>query len=216
MRKVLLLALVVTVFARVLHAQSFDASQWTQGVTTIDSLWRFHPGDNPACASPSFDDSSWSLLATGHKWGAQGYPDLSGYAWYRLRLKLPDTSEPLGIDIGHINSAAEFYADGRLLGENGIMRPRPDWSEQNDDNAFALPFACNGRWVGIAVRVWKSPAASSYSSGGFWKHPVVGSLPLIQASGRIAFAESAAQAHGQQDDITVLTLQLAPAEVIHA
>ncbi len=192
MRKVLLLALVATVLAPVLRAQSFDASQWTQGVTTIDALWRFHPDDNPAWASPSFDDSSWPLLATGQKWGSQGYPDLSGYAWYRLRLKLPTTNQPLAIDIGHINSAAEIYADGRLLGENGIMRPRPDWSEQNDDNTFALPLACNGRWIEIAVRVWKSPVASSYSSGGFWKHPVVGSLPLIQASSRIAFAESAA------------------------
>ncbi len=192
MRKLLLFALLAAVFAPVLRAQSFDASQWTQGVTTIDALWRFHPGDNPVWASPSFDDSSWPLLATGEKWGSQGYPDLSGYAWYRLRLKLAATTQPLAIDIGHINSAAEIYADGRLLGENGIMRPRPDWSNQNDDNAFPLPLSCNGRWVEIAVRVWKSPVASSYSSGGFWKHPVVGSLPLIQASSRIAFAESAA------------------------
>ncbi len=192
MRKPLLLALLATVLAAVLRAQSFDASQWTQGVATIDSLWRFHPGDNAAWASPSFDDSSWPLLATGQRWGSQGYPDLSGYAWYRLRLKLPATTQPLAIDIGHINSAAEIYADGRLLGENGIMRPRPDWSEQNDDNAFPLPLACNGRWVEIAVRVWKSPVASSYSSGGFGKHPAVGSLPLLQASRRMAFAESAA------------------------
>jgi phosphoserine phosphatase RsbU/P len=178
--------------APTLCAQSFDASQWGQGVTTITSRWRFHPGDNPAWASPSFDDSSWPLLATGQKWGSQGYPDLTGYAWYRLRLKLPATSQPLAIDIGHINSAAEIYADGQLIGANGIMRPRPDWSDQQDANAFPLPLSCNGHWVEIAVRVWKSSVASSYSSGGFWKHPIVGSLPLLQAASRVAFDDGAA------------------------
>lgn len=192
MRKLLPLALLAIVVAPVLRAQSFDASQWNQGVTTIDSLWRFHPGDNPAWASPSFDDSSWPLLATGQKWGSQGYPDLNGYAWYRLRLKLPATSQPLGIDIGHINSAAEIYVDGRLLGENGIMRPKPDWSDQQDANAFPLPLSCNGHWVEIAVRVWKSSVASSYSSGGFWKHPVVGSLPILQTASRRAFDDGVA------------------------
>ncbi len=192
MRKLLRLGLFVALFATALCAQSFDASQWTKGTTTIAAKWRFHPGDNPAWASPSFDDSSWPLLATGQKWGPQGYPDLTGYAWYRLRLKLPATTQPLGIDIGHVNSTSEVYADGRLLGENGVMRPRPDWSEQQDANAFPLPLSCNGHWVEIAVRVWKSPVASSYSSGGFWRTPVVGSLSLLQTASRVAFDDGAA------------------------
>jgi len=174
------------------HAQSFDASQWTQGVTTITARWRFHPGDNPAWASPSFNDSAWPLLSTDGSWGRQGYPALTGYAWYRLRLKLPATTQPLAIDIGHVNSAAEVYADGHLLGENGIMRPKPDWSSQRAANAFPLPLSCNGRWVEIAVRVWKSPVASSYSSGGFWRQPVVGSLSLLQNASRVALDNEAA------------------------
>jgi len=191
MRK-LVLPLLLFAAAFTLRAQSFDASHWDHGVTTIDALWRFHPGDDPSWASPTFDDSSWQLLATGQKWGPQGYPDLTGYAWYRLRLKLPDTTQPLGIDIGHINSAAEIYADSQPIGTNGMMRPKPAWSEQADANAFPLPLSCNGHWVEIAVRVWKSPVASNYSSGGFWKHPVVGSLPLIQAASRLAFDDRAA------------------------
>jgi hypothetical protein len=175
-----------------LKAQSFDASQGTQEVTTITAPWRFHPGDDPAWASPSFDDSSWPLLATGRNWGEQGYAGLKGYGWYRLRLKLPATTQPLGIDIGHINSAAEIYVDGKLIGANGIMRPKPDWSDQYAANAFPLPPSSNGQWVEIAVRVWKSSVSSSYSTGGFWKHPVVGSLPLIQAARRVAFDDEAA------------------------
>src|SRR5215469_17483762 len=122
-----------------LGAQSFDASQWTQGVTTITAHWRFHPGDDPAWASPSFDDSSWHLIGTDRNWGYQGYPDLKGYAWYRLRLKLPAMTQRLGIDIGHIDSAAEVYIDGKLVGTNGIMQPKPTWSIQMEANAFPLP-----------------------------------------------------------------------------
>jgi hypothetical protein len=172
------------------RSQIFDASQWSHGVTSIEALWRFHTGDNPQWASPDFDDSSWPLLTSGKDWSQQGYRGYSGYAWYRLRLKLPATTEPLAVNIGHINSAAELYVDGQLIGANGIMRPEPDWSMQLKANAFPLPPALNGRTVEVAVRVWKSPVASSYSGGGFLAHPQVGSLDLIQAGRRVAFDDS--------------------------
>jgi hypothetical protein len=176
------------------RAQTFDASQWSHGVTAIDAPWRFHTGDDPQWASPNFDDSSWPLLTTGADWSRQGYRGYSGYAWYRLRLKLPATTESLAINIGHINSAAEIYADGQLIGANGIMRPKPDWSFQLAANAFPLPLALNGRWVEVAVRVWKSPVASSYAGGGFHAHPQVGSLVMLEAGRRVAFDNEFASA----------------------
>jgi serine phosphatase RsbU (regulator of sigma subunit) len=190
-----------------LRAQSFDASQWTQGVTTINTPWRFHPGDNPDWASPSFDDSTWSLLGTDRFWGNQGYTGLTGYAWYRLRLKLPATTQPLAIDIGHINSAAEIYIDGQLIGTNGIMRPKADWSEQRDANSYPLPVSCNGRWAVVALRVWKSPVASSYSTGGLRRHPVVGSLPQIATASRVAF-DNAVAAYLSSGVVQLFTLVL--------
>lgn len=190
-----------------LPAQSFDASQPAQGVSTIDALWRFHTGDDPRWASPSVQDSSWTLLSTNKNWAYQGFRGYTGYAWFRLRLKLPATTEPLAIDIGHINSAGELYVDGQLIGANGIMRPKPDWSDQFEANAFPLPTALNGRWVQIAVRVWKSPVASSYSGGGFHKPLVVGSLRLLQAAGRVAFDNELA-GHLSELAVDLLTLVL--------
>ncbi len=186
-------------------AQSFDASHWTQGVVPLASAWRFHPGDDPAWASPTFDDSSWPQQNATSTWNHQGYLGYSGFAWYRLRLKLPATEQALGIDIGHVNSAAEVYADGQLIGTNGIMRPKPDWSEQMEANAFPLPPSLNGRWVEIAVRVWKSPVASSYSGGGFHRPPVVGSLSVLQAGQRLAFDNAIA---GRLSGLTVDLLSL--------
>ena len=190
MRSAWLVLLLLCASVLTLRAQTFDASQWSRGVTTIDALWRFHAGDDPQWASPNFDDSSWPLLNTGSYWSAQGYRGYSGFAWYRLRLKLPATTEPLAINIGHINSAAELYVDGQLIGANGIMRPKPEWSMQLEANAFPLPPALNGHSVEIAVRVWKSPASSSYSGGGFRSHPVVGSLALLEAGRSVAFDNS--------------------------
>jgi phosphoserine phosphatase RsbU/P len=37
-------------------------------VTSLDGLWRFHPGDNPTWANPSSDDSQWPLLRMGESW----------------------------------------------------------------------------------------------------------------------------------------------------
>ena len=192
MRKTILVIILLFGSLFSLKAQSFDASQWTQGVTTITSPWHFHPGDDPAWASPSFDDSAWPLLSTDRQWQEQGYGGLKGYAWYRLRVKLPATTQPLAIDIGSISSAGEVYADGKLLGSEGIMRPKPEWSFHLKANAIPLPVSCNGRWVEIAVRIWKSPADSRYSTGGFSRRPVVGSLPLLQAASHVALDDSVA------------------------
>ena len=34
------------------------------GVVPLDSLWRFHSGDDPAWAASDFDDSEWDLART--------------------------------------------------------------------------------------------------------------------------------------------------------
>lgn len=192
MRKVILVIILLfgTLFS--LKAQTFDASQWNQEVRTITALWRFHPGDDPAWASPAFDDSNWPLLATNRDWQAQGYGGLKGYAWYRLRMKLPVTTQPLAIDTGMIVSAAEIYVDGKLVGTNGVMRPKPEWSFHQTSNAYPLPVSCNGRWVEIAIRAWKSPIDARYATGGFSRSPIVGSLPLLQAASRVVFYDGIA------------------------
>jgi hypothetical protein len=78
-------------------------------VVALDGMWRFAPGDSPwvsgepMWAQPGFDDSHWASMDLTPKagsvdlysgvagylpgWARRGYPDLSGYAWYRLRVK---------------------------------------------------------------------------------------------------------------------------------
>lgn len=73
----------------VLHAQTFDLSHPNEPVMSIDGLWRFHPGDNPAWADPNFDDSQWPLLRSDRDWELQGYNGLSGFGWYRFAVVIP-------------------------------------------------------------------------------------------------------------------------------
>lgn len=40
-----------------LTAQSFSLITGREPVTSLNGLWRFHSGDNPAWADPQFDDS---------------------------------------------------------------------------------------------------------------------------------------------------------------
>jgi len=91
---------------------------------TINAAWRFHTGDDPQWASPSFDDSQWPLLRIDKTWAAQGYKGYYGFSWYRLKLKLPATSSPLASRLTEINSANEVYADGRIHRQRWQNAPR--------------------------------------------------------------------------------------------
>ena len=54
-----------------LHAQTFNLQTGREAVASLDGLWRFHTGDNPAWADPNFDDSQWPLLRADEAWDDQ-------------------------------------------------------------------------------------------------------------------------------------------------
>ena len=54
-----------------LHAQTFNLQTGREPVASLDGLWRFHTGDNPAWADPNFDDSQWPLLRSDKTWNEQ-------------------------------------------------------------------------------------------------------------------------------------------------
>ena len=75
MKKKLPLLLLLFAFVVSGQAQSFDLATGRVPLASLDGLWRFHTGDNPAWATPSFDDSQWSLLKPTEGWPTQGYQD---------------------------------------------------------------------------------------------------------------------------------------------
>src|SRR4051812_6556875 len=119
----------------VLQAATLLASGACMGVTAPSSPlepqpltgpWAFRPGDDPTWATTAFDDRDWGRLQVPGSWRRQGFNELTGIAWYRLRTPPSwPTDEMLGVTLGKIDSAYELYAGGRRLGGVGALPPNP-------------------------------------------------------------------------------------------
>jgi len=90
--------------------------------------WKFKTGDDPAWASPDFDDSGWETLEAGADWELQGYDSYDGYAWYRQKVIIPSSlreeAEEMGglvLKLGRIDDADVTFLNGQLLGQTGEM-----------------------------------------------------------------------------------------------
>lgn len=90
-----------------------DAVRWGE--------WRFHSGDEPAWASPGFDDSDWPVIRVPGDWQAQGFDARAGMGWYRVHFELPaeGRGSDLGLMLGHIFNADQVYLNGILIGAEG-------------------------------------------------------------------------------------------------
>ena len=176
-----LAALAVVAQAAWLPAQSFDLEHGREPLVSLDGPWRFHPGDSPLqpgsqpndpqkplWAAPGFDDSAWPLLQGGKSWAFQGYPAMSGYAWYRFTVRIPAGEKPTSLLLTPIVTAYEVYVDGNPAGGSGDMPPTVAPNTQFSFHLFPLTRAgtSSARTVLVAIRVWHSPLWSSYMGGG--------------------------------------------------
>ena len=164
-----------------LRAQVFDASP-AGGPVVITASWRFHTGDDPQWASPSFDDSQWPLLRMDRSWNVQGYRGYSGYAWYRIRLQLPASREPLALALDRVGNSAEIYADGQPIGEMGQMRPKPDWLGRSPRTTTVIPLppVAYGKTIVLAIRAWESARSAPAFDAGSAEPPRLGTERAIR------------------------------------
>jgi len=171
----------------------------------IDGPWQFHTGDNPAWASPGFDDSGWQQVRAGESWEQQGHRGYTGFAWYRRRLVLPAESPAdwnLALLLPGVEDACEVYWNGAPVGSFGRVPPHPVWFgiimmtslNQAVGNASVTPipswfnFRSQGSFVlgparsgELAIRVWKAPYVyfSFANEGGLTGAPILGSTEAI-------------------------------------
>ena len=165
MRRLVLLA--IAALALPACAQVFNMEQGREPVVSLDGLWRFHPGDNPAWASPTFDDSQWPLLRAGESWTTQGYPDYSGYAWYRFSLVVVDGSRPLALLLPRIYTGYVVYANGRRIGSSGSTVPTLAPRVAANPRLFSVPRQAPGpQTIVIAIRMWEYHPIASWVGGG--------------------------------------------------
>jgi hypothetical protein len=152
--------------------------------------WKFHTGDNLAWAQPDVDDSSWGsmdLTSTDGSgevpgWTSMGYAGYSGYAWYRLRVNVAGTGEPLALKMpDNVDDAYQVYVNGQLIGELGKFNSKRVTAYNALPEGFRLPKKIRSGLVTIAIRTWMDSATrfSSPDAGGLHGPPTLGTADEI-------------------------------------
>jgi len=98
----------------------FDATNFGSFVSVAPN-WLFSVGDNPAWASPGFDDSHWRTISTEKTLPDSGVRDIS-YAWYRIHIHLRPGTRNLAVAMDDVNGGYEVFANGVRIGGQGPMK----------------------------------------------------------------------------------------------
>jgi serine phosphatase RsbU (regulator of sigma subunit) len=157
--------LLLAVFPR-LGAQEFNLTANTEPLADLSkATWRFHAGNNPGWADPALDDSSWPLLAADRSWNEQGFKDLNGIAWYRIRVKLP-ANQPIFIAPGNVLDSYQLFANGREVGHWGSIPGTPVPPPLHGVWSMVAQAPAHSGDLLIALRVWhRRPLSNSFNQG---------------------------------------------------
>ena len=154
----------------------------------LNGPWRFRLGDNPAWADPRFDDSEWETVEltpppgahdddvglSGYVpgWGARGHAGQSGYGWYRLHLRLANsTNDSLALaGPPAADSSYQVFWNGSLLGQDGDFHNTPPKVVSIQPHLFPITQGRTGgeqaQDIVLAVRVWMAPWDLGDAQGG--------------------------------------------------
>ncbi|HIE51416.1 MAG TPA: DUF4838 domain-containing protein [Armatimonadetes bacterium] len=131
-------------------------------VADVPRRWRFKtdPKDEGLKGrwfAPEFDDSEWEEIEIARTWEEQGY-DYDGFAWYRVRLDLPEaiTKKKLLLLFEAVDGEAWVYFNGEQIAhhvgwDEPFVAPLPEGRVLHKGNV-------------LAVRVWDGSA-----QGGIWR-----------------------------------------------
>jgi hypothetical protein len=192
-----------------LCAQTIDISKVGTGTVSLEGQWKFHPGDYPQWADPNFDDSGWELFKIPANLSQQGYPNFSGYGWYRLALRCdPRTAAPeLSLALSGVSDAGAFFANGVQFAQFGQFPPAPRWFLWRP---MSFPISSSqwqhGRLL-LAIRIWASPDSQATTLRGFIDFSKIGSLPA--AVGSPMAIQNLVVAHKRNRELSRLPAMLA-------
>lgn len=127
----------------------------------LSGRWKFKTGDDELWAETNFDDSRWQEIKVPLLWDAQGYKDYDGFAWYRVKFKVPANlaDRRLVLLLGRIDDMDEAYLNGELIGRTGRLRRGLSQKDYDgyyrEQRAYSIPISLlntNGENT-LAVRV---------------------------------------------------------------
>ncbi|MBN1416938.1 MAG: beta galactosidase jelly roll domain-containing protein [Bacteroidales bacterium] len=141
----------------------------------LTGIWRFHTGDDMDWKAPDFDDADWRTIRVPSEWESQGYADYDGYAWYRVRFKLPRSFRDgeYYLSLGKIDDTDDVYLNGIHVGNVHDLKKDADYKrsgwEFNARRLYKIPEGIlkQDGMNTIAVRVYDSQLR-----GGIYEGPV--------------------------------------------
>jgi hypothetical protein len=169
----------------------------------LNGPWKFRLGDDAHWADPAFDDSAWETidltpLPGAHDddvglsnyvpgWGAHGHPGYSGFAWYRLQVRVTDPGNtPLWLaGPAMVDNIYQLFVNGQLLGGIGDFAPGGLTVRAIHPQLFALPRSLwtlqDGQLQAlVAVRVaLVKGAADPRQGGGMHIAPLLGTEQAV-------------------------------------
>ena len=185
-----------------------------QSIVALTGPWKFHIGDSPAWADPSFDDSQWETVDLTPRagsfdpimglssyvpgWTAKGHPGYWGWAWYRIRVRTAaQAGQKLALSgPADMDDAYQVFANGRLLGSFGTFpatggRPVIYASKPT---MFSLPQADANQDAAtqvLAFRVWMEPTTLTQEPdvGGMHSAPLLGEAGVVAARYQLAWVD---------------------------
>jgi len=197
--------------------QSIPAQPSISTVTLGHSLvplygpWKFHIGDNPQWANPNVDDSTWETVDLAPKtgsidpnaglqgfvpgWTAKGHPGYSGYAWYRMRVRLTGADGLLALLAPlNVDDSYQFFANGRLIGSFGDFSGSVPTIYSTRPLMFALPAsvlrgeASRDNTVDLAFRFYMAPRTLTQlgGPGGMHDAPAIGLADAVTRAWSVA------------------------------
>jgi hypothetical protein len=178
----------------------------------LDGPWKFHTGDDSSWSAPNFDDSGWGTMdltpppgsadeTIGDSgdlpgWTASGYPDYSGYAWYRIKINVQGASRRLAIKMpDQADDAYQVFVNGKQIGSFGKFTDHHVTAYSTLPEEFRLPKGVGNGTITIAIRTWMDSATpfSSPDAGGLHGPPILGYASLIGALTQLDYDETAHQ-----------------------
>lgn len=183
-----------------------DPIQVTLGhsVVPLTGPWKFHIGDNPQWADPNFDDSSWETMSLGSQegsfdpnqgtqgfvpgWTGKGHPGYSGYAWYRIRIRLSGADGALAL-LGStdVDDSYQIFVNGQLIGSFGDFSGSAPTVYITQPRMFELPASIlrpgADSTMTIAFRFYMAPRElQQIDPGGMHNPPSIGFRDAIIAA----------------------------------
>jgi Stage II sporulation protein E (SpoIIE)/Beta-galactosidase jelly roll domain len=127
-------------------------------------------------------------------WTARGYPNHSGYAWYRLTVDVQGSGRHLSLKMpDSVDDAYQVFVNGAQIGQFGKFNGRSVTAYGTLPRAFPFPRDLTAGKMTVAIRLWMDSATpfNSPDAGGLHGPPMLGYARDIAGQVRLNFDDIA-------------------------